>query len=266
MLLALGLVAFGASRLFGGRLLQGFAIAAPGAWLLWVVRPHLLAFATVAAGGAYLVGRGSSAKVTSASLKRPIGLIALGLLGVLAVTQATEFLGMEGLSISSVEQELGDTSAQTSQGGSSFDTGSDSESGQVHLTPLSVPQGLVTVLLRPFPWEIESGSQLIACLECAVFAYLVVVRRRSIVASIRQSRSSPFLFFCWIMLAFFAVAYSSFGNMGLLVRQRSLALPVFFALISVEPLVRDALGGRERDAVPDADEDRAVDEGGLLRS
>jgi hypothetical protein len=41
---------------------------------------------------------------------------------------------------------------------------------------------------------------------------------------------------------------------------------VFFALISVEPLVRDALGGRERDAVPDADEDRAVDEGGLLRS
>ena len=102
------------------------------------------------------------------------------------------------------------------------------------MTPLSVPQGVVTVLLRPFPWEVENSSQIIACIEWAVFAWFVVRRCRSIVASIRQMRSAPYLFFCWVMLAFFAVAFSSFSNMGLLVRQRSLMLPVFFVLIWVE--------------------------------
>ena len=57
-------------------------------------------------------------------------------------------------------------------------------------------------------------------------------------------RASPFLFYCWVLLAFFAVAYSSFGNMGLLVRQRSLALPAFFAIIAVEPV---ASSGSSRD-------------------
>jgi hypothetical protein len=235
MLLGMGVAALGVSRMLGGRLLQGLALAAPGGWLMWMVRPHLLAFMTVAAGSAYLIGRGASAKVASTSLKRPIGIAIMALLGVLAVSQATAFLGMEDFSISSIEQELADTSAQTSQGGSAFDTGGETETGEVHLTPLSVPQGLVTVLLRPFPWEIESGSQLIASAECALFAFLVISRRRSIATSIREIRSTPFLFFCWVLLGFFSVAYSSFGNMGLLVRQRSLALPAFFALIAVQP-------------------------------
>ncbi len=186
MLLAMGLAALGTARVLGGSLLKGFAIAAPGGWLLWLVRPHLLVFATVAAGLAYFVGRGSGAKVTSASLKKPIGLAALALLGVLAASQATEALGMKDFSIASIEQELSDTSAQTSQGGSKIDSGSDANSGQVHLTPLSLPQGFVTVLLRPFPWEVESGSQILASVECAFFAWLVIHRRRSVAASLRQ--------------------------------------------------------------------------------
>jgi hypothetical protein len=244
MLLAMGLTALGTARLLSGSLLKGFAIAVPGGWLLWMVRPHLLVFATVAAGLAYFVGRGSGAKVTSASLKKPIGLAALALLGVLAASQATQALGMKDFSISSIEQELSDTSAQTSQGGSKIDSSSDSNTGQVHLTPLSLPQGFVTVLLRPFPWEVETGSQILASVECAFFAFLVVHRRRSVAASLRQLRASPFLFYCWVLLAFFAIAYSSFGNMGLLVRQRSLALPAFFAIICVEPV---SLPGSSRD-------------------
>jgi len=35
------------------------------------------------------------------------------------------------------------------------------------------------------------------------------------------------------------VAFASFGNMGLLVRQRSLILPAFFVLLCVEPLLTD---------------------------
>ena len=52
-------------------------------------------------------------------------------------------------------------------------------------------------------------------------------------------RSAPYLFYCWVMLAFYAVSFSSFSNMGLLVRQRSLILPAFFVLLCVELRAED---------------------------
>jgi hypothetical protein len=250
MLPALGLAALGTVKVLNGYLLQGLCIAVPGGWLLWVVRPHLLAFATVAAAGALFVRRGSGAKHQRASLGRPLGLLVLVLLGVFAVNQAAEFLGMEDFSLTSIEQELADQSANTSQGGSKFKTAD--ETGQVNITPLSVPQGAVTVLLRPFPWEVENSSQIFACLESAAFAWFVVWRFSSIVASIRQLRASPYIFFCWVMLAFYAVAFSSFGNMGLLVRQRSLILPAFFVLLCVEP-IREQVELRRADRAPALD-------------
>jgi hypothetical protein len=244
MLLALGLVAMGVSYMLRQRLLHGLLVAAPGGWLLWAVRPHLLAFATVAAGAAFLIARGSSSNAVSALFRRPLGLVVLVLLGVFAMNQATEFLGMKDFSISSIETELAQQSGRTDQGGSATGSGDEVAPAKVHLTPLSVPQGAVTVLLRPFPWEVDSGTQIIACIESAFFAYLVFVRRKSIAASLRQSRTSPYLFFCWVMLAFYAVAFASFANMGLLVRQRSLILPAFFALLCLVPGEGD---GSERD-------------------
>ena len=74
MLPALGLVALGTAYLLNGRLLHGFLVAAPGGYLLWVVRPHLLVFAVFAAGAAFLVRGGGTSKTGTASLRRPIGL------------------------------------------------------------------------------------------------------------------------------------------------------------------------------------------------
>jgi hypothetical protein len=239
MLLALGLVALGVSYLLRQRLLHGLLVAAPGGYLLWAVRPHLLAFATVAAGAAFLIARGSSSNAVTALFRRPVGLVVLVLLGVFAMNQATEFLGMKDFSLSSIETELAQQSGRTDQGGSATGDRNEETEAKVHLTPLSVPQGAVTVLLRPFPWEVESGTQIIACIESAFFAYLVFVRRKSIVMSLRQSRTTPYLFFCWVMLAFYAVAFASFANMGLLVRQRSLILPAFFALLCLVPTQED---------------------------
>jgi hypothetical protein len=242
MLVGLGLAALGIAKVLNGALLSGLLIAAPGGWLLWIVRPHLLAFATVAAAGALFVRRGAGAKAQGASLARPLGLVALGFLAVFALNQAASFLGMDDFSLTSIEEELADQSQNTNTGRSAFKDAE--ETSKVNITPLSVPQGAVTVLLRPFPWEVENSSQIIACLESAAFAWFIVWRWRSVVASLRQVRSSPYLFYCWVMLAFYAVAFASFSNMGLLVRQRSLILPAFFVLLCVEPL-QERLGRRD---------------------
>ncbi|GIU85988.1 MAG: hypothetical protein KatS3mg009_0503 [Acidimicrobiia bacterium] len=53
--------------------------------------------------------------------------------------------------------------------------------------------------------------------------------------SIARARSTPFLLYCWALTGLYAIAFSSFSNMGLLVRQRSLVLPCFFVLLCVEP-------------------------------
>jgi hypothetical protein len=104
----------------------------------------------------------------------------------------------------------------------------------VSLTPLSLPLGAVTVLFRPFPFEVESGVQLLASLESGLLAWFIWKRRSSVALALRRARTVPFLFFCWTFIAIYVTAFSSFKNMGLLVRQRSLALAALFVLICVD--------------------------------
>ena len=75
---------------------------------------------------------------------------------VVAVSAGANSLGLEDLSVSSIEQELQATTDQTQQGGSQFDPGGNS------LNPLGYPERAVNVLMRPWPWEVESGFQLLA--------------------------------------------------------------------------------------------------------
>jgi hypothetical protein len=231
MQFGLGAAALGASNLLRQRLVRGLLIGAPGGWVLWVVRPHLLAFAACATGLAYLISRRQRDARTEirGSLARPLGLVLVALLAVWAVTQAADFLGMQDFSLKSIEQTLSDQTVKTSQGGSQIDTTGEA----VHLTPLSLPQGMVTVLLRPFPWEVDSGFQLFASIEAAAITVLIIFRWRCLTTSLRHIRSSPFLFYCWTLIALYSITFSSFANMGLLVRQRSLVLPALFVLLCI---------------------------------
>jgi hypothetical protein len=240
MQLGLGALALGSAKLLKQRLFQGILIALPGAWLLYNVRPHLLAFAAFAAATAYVFGRvrrGRSAS-ESTSLFKPVGMVIVAILAFFALSQAAEFLGMKDLSISSVEQELNEQTGRTSQGGSQVET------GKASLTPLSVPQGMVKVLLQPFPWEVETRLQILASLECAALALFILFRIRSLTFSLTRARGTPFLIYCWTFVLLYSITFSSVANYGLLTRQRSLALPAFFVLLAVEP----ALGKAVRDS------------------
>ena len=245
MQLGLGAVALGSAKLLKQRVLQGILFAIPGAWFLYNVRPHLLAFATFAAGVAYLVGRVRRGRAESTSLFRPVGMVIVALLAFFALSQAAQFLGMKDFSLNSIEQELSEQSGRTSQGGSKVETG-----GTVSLTPLSVPQGMVKVLLQPFPWEVETRLQLLASLECAALAVFIMLRIRSLAFSLTRARSTPFLIYCWTFVLLYAITFSAIGNYGLLTRQRSLALPAFFVLLAVEPALAASKNAGSRPGLP----------------
>jgi hypothetical protein len=230
MQLGIGAVALATSLLLRHRLASAAMLGIAGGWLLWVVRPHLLALVTLAAGCAYVGGkvRGEGGAMRSL-MARPVGLLAVALMVAFAVSQATEFLGIEDLSLSSIEAELDENTERTSQGGSEFEHGGNS------LNPLRLPEGAVTVLLRPFPWETDSPLQLVASLESVLLAGLIVARLRSVRAALTRARSTPFLMYCWTFVVLYAATFASIANFGLLVRQRSLVLPALYVLIAVQP-------------------------------
>jgi hypothetical protein len=230
MQFGLGVVAFGASLLVRQRLATGLVVAAAGGWLVWVVRPHLLALVAIAAGAAYLAGRVRKQTGKAGLLTRPIGIIVIAFLVAFTVGQGAQFLGISSLSLSSIQAELNATTASTSQGGSHFSHGNNS------LSPLAWPMDAVTVFLRPFPWEVESSLQILASLESMALAALIVWRFKSLRAALARSREAPFLMLCWVLTGLYAVSFASFANFGLLVRERSLVLPALFVLLSVDPI------------------------------
>ncbi len=231
MQFAIGSAALGTAHLLNGKLIRGLLVGLLGAWLMWVVRPHLLALVLLAAGPAYLIGRGPRARgdaPISTSLIRPIGLVVIGFILAFAVTQGAKSLGLPSLTLGSVNAELEQTSISTSQGGSAFNTGNTS------LSPLRLPQGMVTVLLRPFPWEAPGFLQKVASLEGIALVGFAFLRRKSIAASLRHIRIVPFLFYCWVLTILYSLTFQAFGNFGLLDRQRSLVLPALYVLLCLD--------------------------------
>ena len=231
MQFGIGSAALGTAHLLKGRLVRGLAIAAPGAWLMWVVRPHLLALVTLGAAGAYILGRSprrNKSAASSGSIARPVGILVVGFLAVFAVSQGAKSLGLPSLTLGSVQAELDATTVSTGQGNSSFNNGGNS------LSPLHLPQGAITVLLRPFPWEVSSALQILASFEGIALAGFIVYRRKSVALSLRRIRTSPFLFYCWTVTLLYAITFQAFANFGLLVRERSLVLPALYVLLCLD--------------------------------
>ena len=232
MQLGIGAVALATANLVRQQLARAAVIGFAGGWLLWVVRPHLLALVTLAAGCAYVGGRvRASGGAMRSFMARPVGLLAVAFLVAFTVSQGAEFLGIEDLSLSSIEAELDEQTERSSQGGSQFDSGDNS------LNPVNLPRGAVTVLLRPFPWETESPLQLLSSLESAILAGIIVARLASLRAALSLARSSPFLLYCWVLLILYAATFC-------IVRELRAAGPPAFARAA--GAVRDHRGAGQR--------------------
>ena len=123
---------------------------------------------------------------------------------------------------------------------SSFNNGGNS------LSPLHLPQGVVTVLLRPFPWEVEQRA------ADPRVARGHRARRRSSSTGESRSRSRcdtcgarPFLFYCWALTILYAITFQAFANFGLLV-PRAIARAARALRAAVSRTARKATRARQR--------------------
>jgi hypothetical protein len=232
MLLGIGLTAFGAAKLMVGSWGWVLPLAA-GLGATSLVRPHVTALlATAIAAGLVLRRSLRQTSILAPIWRVIVTLVAVGVTVMLA-TLAASFLNVEGLSGEALSSATDRAEGATSQGGSEFDA--------VAVTsPLEFPWALVTVLFRPFLFEVNSAQMLLASLESVfliVLAVRAIPRLRGLGARLRVQ---SYLIVCLVYTALFVYAFSYIGNFGLLARQRVQVLPFLLVFLAL-PLVR----GRE---------------------
>jgi hypothetical protein len=171
-----------------------------------------------------------------APLVKLCGVAVLCVAGLLILTQAEAYFGRLG---GDTAGAFAEATQRTSQGGSAFEA-------QPVQSPVQLPWAVVTVLFRPFPYEASSLESMVASVEGLALLALLWVHRRSLRAFPRLLRREPFVAFCTTYTLLFVVAFSSFGNFGILTRQRVQVFPFFLVLLALPSAVEAVQGAVER--------------------
>jgi hypothetical protein len=241
MTLGLGLCAYGLALLFSGRRVGVLSLAV-GVLATGAVRPHVTLLVLAGAVVAFAV-RPVRRVTTLTPVVKVGGVLALLVVGYVVLRQTASFLHVQDVSVSGFDGALQQAQQQTAQGGSQF-------AGAAVTSPLALPWGMVTVVFRPFPWEADSGQALLASLEGVLLVVLTWRYWRSLLAVPRLLRRLPYVTFSLTYLVGYVVIFSGFANFGILVRQRSLALPAFLVLLAVPAATRAT--SRRQGARPEA--------------
>jgi hypothetical protein len=233
LMLFVGVTALGAAKLFAHQR-GAYALLAAGAVGAALIRPHVavLLFASLLVAQLF---RPATANATGILLKFG-GVLVMGMAAWVLTQQSAAFLGTDDISVEGVSSTLAEADRRSSQGGSAYTPVSMS-------SPLGFPAAAVTVLFRPFPFEANNLQMLVTSLEGVFLLGLTVAswpRLRRLPSLLRHN---PYVVFALVYTSAFIVAFSSFGNFGILARQRVLMLPFFLVLLAL-PLRRRNEGDR----------------------
>jgi hypothetical protein len=223
MMLGLGLASYGVALLLT-RPPRGALMLALGLFGVGLVRPHLglVVFAGLAA--AVFVRRASRMSPLVPVL-RVGAILVVALIGIVLTNQAKSFFGVKSLT-QEADTTISSAGAHTEEGGSKFTP--------VRVrTPIDVPAATVTVFFRPFPFEAHNTQTLTTAGESLILLGLVALSWPRLRGIPRSLRETPYIAYCLGYLAAFVYAFSSFGNFGILARQRVQAFPVLLVLLAL---------------------------------
>lgn len=227
LMLFVGVTALGVARFFAGRK-DAVPLLVAGAFGTAIVRPHIALMLFGALTVAQLF-RPSAGHATSV-LSKIAGFSVLAVGAVLLASQSAEFLGIDDLSVDSINEQLEVRGENATQGGSAFNA-------TPALSPLAWPVALVTVLFRPFPFEANNAQLLVQSMEGVALMVLFYRQRAQLRQLPRTLRRNPYLVFVVSYVLIFCWGFSSIGNFGILARQRVLMLPLLVVLLAL-PLER----------------------------
>jgi len=94
--------------------------------------------------------------------------------------------------------------------------------------------------LRPFPWEVNSFVGIVAASEIIVLWAVLFTYRKTVWRNLKRWRESALLRFAIpVLLGYSLMIGSVIGNLGILVRQRTIVLPLAFLLVVADTRHRE---------------------------
>lgn len=160
------------------------------------------------------------------------GVVILGL-SLAGLSMTAEQLGIEPFDVWEVTGYMESRAAHAAVGGSAI-----AGSG---VGWSSVPSAFFTTLFRPLPWEAQTITGFLSCLEMVIFWSIVYVRRRDMARGLRHWRADaltrlalPFIFLYSASLGMVLI------NLGIIARQRIFIFPFLFALLEGVPATAPA--------------------------
>jgi hypothetical protein len=221
--LGLGLVAYGVARQWVRHAPHGVLYVAAGVASIVMVRPHTAGLLVIAAAAAALW---SLFATTRGLAVRLVGGALIAVIGYYVLVVNADFLfgrEIEEVTTAEVTELYEHRQLSTMAGGSAVAP----PAATPVLALLLVP---VTVLFRPFPWEVASPAMAVTALENAFFLWFFVARRRSFWANIRLTRVNMLLALCLFLTLGIMAFQSGTSNLGIIARQRVQFLPYLFML------------------------------------
>ena len=242
--LCLGLTAWGAAIVFTrrGNVRLGVVMIVVGLLGSGFVRPH---FASVWAGAIVIallvrVVLDVSGRRTRDDERRRLQLSTVLLVGVAGIG----FLIVASVALNYLPSDAGDTAPVSDQFTGIFDTVEDrTTQGGSSFTPATVsgpqdwPWAAFRTVTRPLINEADSLATLLPAVEMTALLLVGVFSWRRLLHVPKLMLTVPYLVFAALCVVTFGVAFSSIGNLGILVRQRSLILPLLLVFWCVPPIV-----------------------------
>lgn len=201
------------------------------------VRPHVLLVFCLALGLSLVLGR-SNRRIG----KRPggriilVGALSLGL--AISANLSGSLLGAEDAS--DLLDAAYDRAEATSAG-----QGNSAYSADPVRSPAQLPGALAIVLLRPFPWEVRTMMQALASIESLAILALLAGQIARLSRGTHRVDLNLLVMSFGIYIVVFSAGISTYGNFGLVVRQRLQVWQfLIFLLIYTVPRTRAVVGRR----------------------
>jgi hypothetical protein len=237
MTFTLGLAAYGTANVLAQRR-GGLLSLAVGLGAAAVIRPHVALLFFFALAIVLLVRRSRRRR---SPIVKVVGLAALVIGGLLLVQQTEHWLHLKTIDAKTVNKVLEKNQKNLApiQGyegyGSSFDASGFN-------SPAGFPSAFVTVMFRPFPFEVHNGPQAAAAAEGVFLLALVVTSRRRLL-SVFRIRANAYAFGALLFSLGFVYLFASSSNFGIINRERIQLLPLFLVFLSLPQKARHSTPG-----------------------
>jgi hypothetical protein len=224
MMLMLGMMSYGAARILARKHFGALTLVL-GAAGSAMVRPHVTLLVMISLFAAFLLRPSSKKSLLGPVAKfAMLGILALGVIGV--VSQMQSFFGVSVLDSGGGDQVLNRANTQSNQGGSAFEATRPT-------SPVGAAQAAIAVIFRPWPYEANNAQALLGSMEGVLLLGLTLTSLPRLASVPRAMLKRPYVAFCVLYSLFFAYAFSSIGNFGILSRQRVQLYPLLVIVLCV---------------------------------